>query len=141
VSATVPSVLGLKLNNTLATLGSLTPGVAAEYEASLAATVTSTVGTAILSVADVSSGTGKLTNGATELASPLQLKATNAANPNTAFAPLTGAGNPLILLTYSTWISNDAVTIGIKQPIGANEPLTRGSYSKTITFTLSTTTP
>jgi X-X-X-Leu-X-X-Gly heptad repeat protein len=134
-------VLGLTLNNPLATLGSLTPGVAAEYQTSLAATVTSSASNATLSVADVSSGTGKLTNGATELVSPLQVKATNAANPNTAFAPLTNASNPLILLTYSTWISNDAVIIGIKQPIGANEPLTRGSYRKTITFTLSTTTP
>jgi hypothetical protein len=141
VSATVPTVLGLKLSNALATLGPLAPGVGTEYEATLAATVTSTAGNATLSVADVSSGTGKLTNGDTELASPLQVKATNAANPNKAFAPLTGASNPLILLTYSTWISNDAVTIGIKQPIGENEPLTRGNYSKTIAFTLSTTTP
>ena len=38
-------------------------------------------------------------------------------------------------------VSNEAVTIGFKQHIGANEPLRTGAYSKTLTFTLSTTTP
>ena len=35
----------------------------------------------------------------------------------------------------------DAVTIAFKQTIGANEPLRTGSYTKTLTFTLSTTNP
>ena len=38
-------------------------------------------------------------------------------------------------------MSNDAVTIAFKQHIGATEPLRTGSYAKTLTFTLSTTTP
>ena len=38
-------------------------------------------------------------------------------------------------------VSNDAVTITFRQPIGANDPLRTGTYSKTLTFTLSTTTP
>ena len=38
-------------------------------------------------------------------------------------------------------MSNDNVTNTFKQAIGANEPLRTGSYSKTVTFTLSTTTP
>ena len=33
------------------------------------------------------------------------------------------------------------VTIAFKQHIGATEPLRTGAYSKTLTFTLSTTTP
>jgi hypothetical protein len=33
------------------------------------------------------------------------------------------------------------VTVGFKQPIGANDPLRTGMYSKTLTFTLSTTQP
>jgi hypothetical protein len=33
------------------------------------------------------------------------------------------------------------VDIGFKQLIKANDPLRTGSYSKTLTFTLSTTTP
>ncbi len=38
-------------------------------------------------------------------------------------------------------MSNDAVTIEFKQSIGANDPLRTGTYSKSLTFTLSTTTP
>jgi amidase len=38
-------------------------------------------------------------------------------------------------------VSNDPVTIGFKQTILASEPLRTGSYAKTLTFTLSTTTP
>ncbi len=33
------------------------------------------------------------------------------------------------------------MTITLRQHIGANQPLRTGSYSKTLTFTLSTTTP
>ena len=45
------------------------------------------------------------------------------------------------MLTYSGPVSNDAVTLTFSQAIGANEALRTGSYSKTLTFTLSTTTP
>ena len=38
-------------------------------------------------------------------------------------------------------VSNDQVTIGLRQAIAANEPLRTGTYSKALTFTLSTTTP
>ena len=38
-------------------------------------------------------------------------------------------------------ISNDAVTLGFSQAIGANDALRTGTYSKTLTFTLSTTKP
>ena len=38
-------------------------------------------------------------------------------------------------------MSNDAVTLEFKQSIGANDALRTGTYSKTLTFTLSTTTP
>ena len=45
------------------------------------------------------------------------------------------------ILNYAGPVSNDTVTLGFKQSIAANEPLRTGSYSKTITYTLSTTTP
>ena len=38
-------------------------------------------------------------------------------------------------------VSNDTVTIGFRQHIAANQALRTGAYSKTLTFTLSTTTP
>ena len=49
-----------------------------------------------------------------------------------------------VSLSKSAWnapVSNDAVTIGFKQHIGATDALRTGAYSKTLTFTLSTTTP
>jgi len=45
------------------------------------------------------------------------------------------------VLTYSGPTSNDTVTVGFGQHINANDALRTGSYSKTLTFTLSTTTP
>ena len=44
----------------------------------------------------------------------------------------------------STWsgpVSNDASTITFRQHIGAKDALRTGAYTKTLTFTLSTTTP
>ena len=38
-------------------------------------------------------------------------------------------------------MSNDQVTIAFRQHIGATDALRTGTYSKTLTFTLSTTTP
>jgi hypothetical protein len=43
--------------------------------------------------------------------------------------------------TWSAPVSNDTFTIGVTQHIGATDALRSGSYSKTLTFTLSTTTP
>ncbi len=137
----MPSVLSLRLANQLAVLGSITPGIARDYDAAVAATVTSTLGNARLSVADLGDGSGRLVNGTTALAQPLLVRASNSANPNTAFAPLTGASNPLTLLNWNTWVANDPVSIVIRQRIAQNEPLTAGGYAKTITFTLSSTAP
>ena len=38
-------------------------------------------------------------------------------------------------------MTNDAVQVDVRQAIGATEPLRAGTYSKSLTFTLSTTTP
>jgi hypothetical protein len=52
---------------------------------------------------------------------------------------------PLVVeLSKSTWTgpaSNDPVTIAFKQHVDATDALRTGSYSKTLTFTLSTTNP
>jgi hypothetical protein len=132
-SGTVPATLSLQLGSTNAGLGTLIPGIAGEYNATTTANVISTAGDAALSVTDPA-GTGKLVNGAFTLPQPLQVRA------NTApFAPL-GAG-PLTLLTYGGPVSNDVVTLAFKQVIGANDALRTGTYAKTLTFTLSTTSP
>jgi hypothetical protein len=38
-------------------------------------------------------------------------------------------------------VSNDTVTLGFSQLINSGDALRTGTYSKTLTFTLSTTTP
>jgi hypothetical protein len=104
--------------------------------------VVSTAGDALLSVADPSStNTGRLVNGTFALAQPVQAQATSAGGTGAAFAAVGGSSSPTTLLTYTGPISNDSVTIGFKQSIGANEALRTGTYSKTLTFTLSTTSP
>jgi hypothetical protein len=104
--------------------------------------VISTAGDGLLSVADASSqNTGHLVNGPFFLPSKVQARATNAANPNTAFADVGSSASPTPLLTWSGPVSNDAVTLGFKQSIGATDALRTGAYSKTLTFTLSTTSP
>ena len=49
-----------------------------------------------------------------------------------------------VAFSKSSWtapVSNDPVTITFRQHIGAGDALRTGSYTKTLTFTLSTTTP
>ena len=97
--------------------GAFTPALAKDYETTRTATVTSTAGDATLSV----SNPGYLANGAYTLAEPLRVG-----------------------FSKSVWtgpVSNDNVTIAFKQLIKATDPLRTGSYSKSVTFTLSTTTP
>ena len=103
----------------------------------------STAGDATLSVADPSAtATGHLVNGAFSLPSALQAKASSAAGTGAAsLANVGGSSAPTSLLTYSGPVSNDAVTVAFSQHISANDALRTGSYSKTLTFTLSTTTP
>ena len=136
---TVPATLALSLG-TPGTFGAFTPGVAKDYAASVTADVVSTAGDAALSVTDTGPASGHLVNGSFSLAQPVQAQASSpAAGTGGAFGAV--SATPLSLLTWSAPISHDPVTIGLRQSIAANEPLRTGSYSKTLTFTLSTTTP
>ncbi len=141
VGGTVPATLSLSLG-TAASFGTFAPGVPMDYLASTTANVISTAGDGTLSVADPSSNaTGHLVNGAFSLPQALQANATSAGGTGGAYAAVGGASSPTTLLTYTKPVSNDNVTIGFKQTIGATDALRTGSYSKTLTFTLSTTTP
>ena len=141
VGAGVDFVLALSINGT-ASFGAFAPGVAAEYAASVAANVTSTAGDAALSVVDPDgTNPGKLVNGTYVLPQSLQARATKADTTGTAFNPVGSSASPLNLLSWSAPVSNDAVTLEFKQTIGANDALRTGTYSKTLTFTLSTTMP
>jgi hypothetical protein len=138
---TVPATLSLSITGP-ATFGAFTPGTNAEYTASTTANVISSAGDATLSVADPSAqNTGHLVNGTFFLPSKVQARARNAANQTGNYADVGSSAAPTSLLTYSGPIANDQVTLGFRQAIGANDALRTGPYSKTLTFTLSTTTP
>ena len=132
VEATVPDVLSVTLGGT-ASFGAFTPGVAREYLASTTATITSSAGNAALSVTDPS-GTGKLVNGSIEVPRPLEAKAGSG-----AFAPVGGAPTPLV--SWDGPVGKATTTIDFRQSIAETDNLRRGTYAKTLTFTLSTTAP
>jgi hypothetical protein len=72
----------------------------------------------------------------------LNARAINASNPGASFVPLAEtSGEPTSLLSWSGPTTADAVTIGFRQAIGATDVLRAGTYSKPLTFTLSSTTP
>jgi beta-glucosidase len=126
VGGTVPATLSLSLGAP-ATFGAFTPGLAKDYGATTTAKVISTAGDATLSVADPSTNaTGHLVNGAFSLPSPLLAG---------------GNALPAVVKTWSAPVSNDVVDVAFSQHIGANDALRTGTYSKTLTFTLSTTNP
>jgi hypothetical protein len=142
VSGNVPGTLSLTLGAPAA-FGAFTAGVARDYNATMTANVISTGGDAALSVADASSNaTGHLVNGAYSLPSALQVRASSPGSTSSGvFANVGGSAAPTPLLSYSGPISNDPVSIGFQQHVGATDALRTGTYSKTLTFTLSTTTP
>ena len=140
-TGTVPATLGLTLGAPAA-FGAFTPGIGKTYTAGTTANVISSAGDATLSVADPSANaTGRLVNGTFSLAAALQAMATSPLGAGGALAAVGGSSAPTSLLTYSGPVSNDPVAITFSQAVGANEALRTGSYSKTLTFTLSTTTP
>jgi hypothetical protein len=100
-----------------ASFGAFKPGVTDDYSASTTATVISTAGDAALTVSDP----GHLMNGTFALPSPL-----------------------VVMFSKAAWtgpVSNDVVTIAFKQHVAASDALRTGAYAKTLTYTLSTTTP
>ena len=133
VNGTVPPTLSLSVGGA-ASFGAFIPGVARDYAATLGANVVSTAGDAALTVVDPGANPGRLVNGAFTLDLPVKAKVGAA-----AFEPV--SGTPLGLKSYSGPISNDPVTIDFQQTIAANQALRTGTYAKTLTFTLSTTTP
>jgi len=143
VGGNVPTMLALSLPTQPGSFGTFQPTVTRNYETAVASTVTSTAGDATLSVSDPSTSfPGHLVNGTFALPSALNVRAINASNPTQGFAPMAEAtGTPLNLLTWNGPVNTDPVTIGFRQAIGAGDVLRAGNYAKTLTFTLSTTTP
>jgi cytochrome c len=99
--------------------------------------VTSSATAAALTVRDPSTtATGRLVNGTSALAQPLQLKVADA-----PFTGLSTSGAALSLVAFSTPVGARPVQIDFKQSIAATDSLLTGAYGKTLVFTLSATTP
>jgi hypothetical protein len=140
-AGTVPATLALTLGGPAA-FGSFTAGVDNDYTASSTATVVSTAGDAMLSIADPSStNTGQLVNGTFALPSKLTVSAASAGSTAAAGGAVGGSSAPTTLSTWSNPVSNDVVTVTFKQHVSRTDALRTGNYAKTLTFTLSTTTP
>ena len=122
-----PSAHALAHAGTGLTFGAFQPGVTRDYTASTTANAISTAGDAALTLTDASTNhPGHLVNGASFLPQPLKAA---------------GTALPTTVKTWTQPVSNDAFTILFTQSIAANDALRTGTYSKTLTFTLSTTTP
>jgi hypothetical protein len=138
-SATVPAQLGLSLAGAVS-FGNFTPGVGKDYTANTTANVISTAGDAALSVTDPSTtAPGHLVNGAFSLPAALKTVGTSPLGTSAGAGSVSGA--PLTLTTWANPVSNDPVQVLFTQTIGATDALRTGTYAKTLTFTLSTTTP
>ena len=150
VGGTVPATLALTLGAPAA-FGAFAPGVTADYTASTTATVVSSAGDAALSVLDPDPAhPGHLTNSTSCADGETQPGAgAGACGSKGTFAlasPLTtsaGAvsGAPLTLKAWTAPVSNEPVGVTFGQHIGSTDPLRTGTYAKTLTFTLSTTSP
>jgi hypothetical protein len=141
----VPATLNLTLGTPTA-FAPFIPGIGKDYTATLATQLLSTAGDAALTVTDPSATqTGHLMNGEYALSAGLQVAgarpvADGQPAPTLTFAPIGGSSAPTTVLTYDGPL-NETDTLTFKQPIAATDSLRTGSYSKTLTFTLSTTTP
>jgi hypothetical protein len=134
VGGQTPTMLSLDIDGPVS-LGTFVPGTTREYTATARATVTTSTGDATLSVSDkTGNDPGHLVNGTARLQQPLQVRAGNGPFGNLSSAPLD-------LMTFDGPVSNEAVTLGFRQSIHSSEELRSGGYHKTLTFTLSTTSP
>jgi hypothetical protein len=89
----------------------------------------------MLSVSDPSTtAPGHLVNGTFVLPQALQVQAADG-----TFAQV--SGTPAAVRAYGGPVSHDVQPVAFKQSIGAGDPLRTGTYSKTLTFSLSTTQP
>ena len=123
-------------------LGVFTPAVAFTYTCTTTTNATSTYPNAYLTIQDVNGGdtTGqRLVNGTVPLQSPFSVLGSSL-NPSAAASPATTVKTaPTPLITYSSEVANDPVTLHVSQPISATEPLTTGTYAATVQLTLTET--
>jgi hypothetical protein len=136
VGGTVPSLLELSIDDT----GGFAsfPAGPGEHELAIRTRVTSTANRALLGVVDgdLTSGRrlGHLASGGSVLDQPLEARV--GSDP---FQPLDSTIDPL-LAEFGRPVSNERTTIRLRQRIEAGER-PRGTYTKTLLITLSSTAP
>ena len=112
------------------------------YTATAVATVDSSAGDGLLTIADPSTiSPGHLMNGTEPLPTVLMASATSANATSAGFQPIADTAAPTTLLSYGGPVSGDQVTLTFQQAIDGNDPLHTGTYGKTFVLTLSTTSP
>jgi HYR domain-containing protein len=148
VEGKVPFTQTLATTCSPVVLGSFLPGKTQEYHNTCGLKATSTAAESKLVAEDASAtDTGHLvqayTHGAFketyELPEPLESKAIS--TQGGIGGALTSLVAPTTLLTYAKPFSEDEMTVTFNQKIGLHDHLHTGTYAKTITLTLSTTTP
>ena len=140
ISGAVPSTLALTLG-TPASFGTFTPGATTTYEASMPASVTSTYSDATLSITDRAQSPP-----ATWSTAPSHCRAAPGPGPQRRQHRHDVRQRRLLGLATDPAdmerpVFNNLVTLNFSQLIKATDPLLRGTYNKTMTLTLSTTTP
>ncbi len=138
VSSVIPSTLGLTVNELK--LPAFIPGVSQTYTGTTTASVTSSWPNAALSVydPDPTNGTnGRLMHAGGSII-PRDMDVLNSAG---SFSAIGNPSSPDTIATWATPVANAAQTITMRQVIQTNDVLVSGEYAKTLTFSLSTTTP
>ena len=140
----VDTTMELTLPAAGVTFPTFIPSIPRDYIATAALGVRSTAGNTAVTVHDAAATTaGRLVNGGAALVQPVAVwgASSNPAAAAGATGPIGGASAPRTLVNYSAPVQNDPLTVTFRQTIGSTEALRSGTYSKTLTFTLSTTAP
>ncbi len=144
VHGEVPFTQTLTSYCTEVNLGHFIPAEAKTYTNTCNVTATDTDAASRLTAEDASAtDTGHLVQGTYDLPDPLEVQAAAEERGITTGAQTlaTSLGHPQTLLNFAEPFADNLLTVKFTQKIGKKDPLHTGVYAKTITLTLSTTTP
>jgi hypothetical protein len=137
ISAIAPSVLGLSVNPLQ--FNPFVAGLSETYTATTTASVTSTWPNAALSVYDpdpVNGTNGRLLNGTSVIPRDMQVL-----NSVGSFSNIGNASSPDTIATFDAQVASQSTPVTMRQQINSTDVLVAGEYAKSMTFSLSTSTP
>jgi hypothetical protein len=144
VHGEVPFTQTLTSYCTEVNLGHFIPAEAKTYTNTCNVTATDTDAASRLTAEDASAtDTGHLVQGTYDLPDLLEVQAAAEERGSTTGVQTlaTSLGHPQTLLNFAEPFADNLLTVKFTQKIGKKDPLHTGVYAKTITLTLSTTTP